>query len=73
MRVDSVFEAHQLMLYISDAVGSIRDPDELFRVVTDKLRLVFAFDSVVIITLDKERRYSNVFFEMLRFQLPESV
>jgi len=68
-----VFEAHQLMLYISDAVGSIRDPDELFRVVTDKLRLVFAFDSVVIITLDKERRYSNVFFEMLRFQLPESV
>lgn len=68
-----MFEAHQLMLYISDAVGSIRDPDELFRVVTDKLRLVFAFDSVVIITLDKERRYSNVFFEMLRFQLPESV
>jgi len=71
MTISSVHEAHQLMQYISDAVGSIRDPDELFRTVTDKLRLVFEFDSVVIITLDKERRYSNVFFEMLRFQLPD--
>jgi len=61
------------MQYISDAVGSIRDPQELFRTVTDKLRLVFEFDSVVIITFDKDRRYSSVFFEMLRFQLPDGV
>jgi transcriptional regulator with GAF, ATPase, and Fis domain len=60
------------MQYISDAVGSIRDPQELFRTLTDKLRLVFEFDSAAIITVDKEKRYSNVFFEMLRFQLPES-
>ncbi|NTV16563.1 MAG: sigma 54-interacting transcriptional regulator [Chlorobiaceae bacterium] len=66
-------EAHMLMQYISDAVGSIRDPQELFRTVTDKLRLVFEFDSAVIITFDKERRYSSVFFEMLRFKLPESI
>ncbi len=69
----SVHEAHKLMQYISDAVGSIRDPQELFRTVTDKLRLVFEFDSAVIMTIDKERRYSNVFFEMLRFQLPETL
>jgi len=61
------------MQYIRDAVGSIRDPQELFRTVTDKLRLVFEFDSVVIITFDKDRRYSSVFFEMLRFQLPDGV
>ena len=73
MSVSSVHEAHLLMQYISDAVGSIRDPDELFRTVTDKLRLVFEFDSAVIITFDKERRYSNVIFEMLRFQLPEGI
>ena len=73
MSISSVHEAHLLMQYISDAVGSIRDPDELFRTVTDKLRLVFEFDSVVIITFDKERRYSNVIFEMLRFQVPESL
>ncbi|MEI6847644.1 MAG: sigma 54-interacting transcriptional regulator [Chlorobiaceae bacterium] len=71
--MSTVHEAHMLMQYISNAVGSIRDPQELFRTVTDKLRLVFEFDSAVIITLDKERRYSNVFFEMLRFQLPESI
>jgi len=66
-------EASTLMQYISDAVGSIRDPQELFRTVTDKLRLVFEFDSAVIITFDRDRCYINVFFEMLRFELPDSV
>ncbi len=73
MSISSVHEAHLLMQYISDAVGSIRDPDELFRTVTDKLRLVFEFDSVVIITFDKERRFSNIIFEMLRFHVPEGI
>jgi len=68
----SIHETHKLMQYISDAVGSIRDPQELFRTLTDKLRLVFEFDSAAIITFDKEKRYSDVFFEMLRFQLPET-
>jgi len=72
MSSSSVHEAHKLMQYISDAVGSIREPRELFRTVIDKLRLVFEFDSAAIITFDKEGRYSNVFFEMLRFQLPET-
>ncbi len=72
MNSPSVHEAHKLMQYISDAIGSIRDPQELFRTVIDKLHLVFEFDSAVIITFDKESRYSDVFFEMLRFQLPET-
>jgi len=59
------------MQYIGDAIGTIRDPQELFRTVTDKLRLIFPFDSAVIITLDRERRQASVFFEMLRFELPE--
>ena len=62
-----VSEAQKLMQYISNAVGSIHDPQELFRTVTDKLRLVFEFDSAAIITFDKERRYSNVFFENAPF------
>lgn len=66
-------ESRQLMQYISDAIGSIRDPQELFRTVTDKLRLMFEFDSAVIFTVDKDRRYVSVFFEMLRFELPEGV
>ncbi len=73
MPIESMHEASSLMQYISDAVGSIRDPQELFRTVTDKLRLVFEFDSAVIITFDRDRRYINVFFEMLRFELPDTV
>jgi transcriptional regulator with GAF, ATPase, and Fis domain len=69
----SVSESRQLMQYISDAIGMIRDPQELFRTLTDKLRLIFEFDSAVIITIDKDRRHSSVFFEMLRFKLPEGV
>ncbi len=64
-------EALKLMQYIGDAIGTIRDPQELFRTVTDKLRLIFPFDSAVIITIDRERREASVFFEMLRFELPE--
>jgi len=64
-------EALRLMQYIGDAIGTIRDPQELFRTVTDKLRLIFPFDSAVIITLDRDRRRVSVFFEMLRFELPE--
>jgi transcriptional regulator with GAF, ATPase, and Fis domain len=69
----SLSESRQLMQYISDAIGTIRDPQELFRTVTDKLRLIFEFDSAVIITIDKDLRYVSVFFEMLRFELPERV
>ena len=64
-------EALQLMQYIGDAIGTIREPQELFRTVTDKLRLIFPFDSAVIITIDRERREAIVFFELLRFELPE--
>ncbi|NTU92503.1 MAG: sigma 54-interacting transcriptional regulator [Chlorobiaceae bacterium] len=66
-------ESRQLMQYISDAIGTIRDPQELFRTVTDKLRLIFEFDSAVIITIDRDRRYVSVFFEMLRFALPDRI
>ncbi|NTV92929.1 MAG: GAF domain-containing protein, partial [Chlorobiaceae bacterium] len=66
-------EASTLMRYISNAIGSIRDPQELFRTVIDKLRLVFEFDSAFIITLDRDQRTINVVFEMVRFDLPDTI
>lgn len=66
-------ESRQLMQYVSDAIGTIRDPQELFRIVTDKLRLIFEFDSAVIMTLDRERSHVSLFFEMLRFRLPDHI
>ncbi len=71
MNTSSLSESRQLMQYIGDAIGTIRDPQELFRTVTDKLRLIFSFDSAVIVTIDKDRRHISVFFEMLRFEVPE--
>ncbi len=62
----SLIESRRLTQYISDAVGSVRDPRELFHTLTDKLRLIFKFDSAVIVTLDKDRRHVGVFFEMFR-------
>ncbi|NTU59282.1 MAG: sigma 54-interacting transcriptional regulator [Chlorobiaceae bacterium] len=73
MNNSTLSESRQLMQYIGDAIGTIRDPQELFRTVTDKLRLIFSFDSAVIITIDKDRRHVSVFFEMLRFEVPEEV
>ncbi len=73
MNATTLPEALKLMQYIGDAIGTIRDPQELFRTVTDKLRLLFAFDSAVIITIDRERREASVFFELLRFELPEQL
>ncbi|NTW63893.1 MAG: sigma 54-interacting transcriptional regulator [Chlorobiaceae bacterium] len=69
----AVHEASTLMRYISNAIGSIRDPQELFRTVIDKLRLVFEFDSAFIITLDRDQRTINVVFEMVRFDLPDTI
>ena len=73
MNTRTLAESRRLMQYIGDAIGTIRDPQELFRTVTDKLRLIFEFDSAVIITIDKDRRHVSAFFEMLRFELPEYV
>ena len=73
MKDRTISESRQLMQYISDAIGTIRDPQELFRTVTDKLRLIFSFDSAVIVTVDRERRYLSLFFEMLRFSLPDHI
>ncbi|NTU91790.1 MAG: sigma-54-dependent Fis family transcriptional regulator [Chlorobiaceae bacterium] len=73
MKTRILSESRQLMQYISDAIGTIRDPEELFRTVTDKLRLIFEFDSAVIVTIDKDRRFVSLFFEMLRFELPDKL
>jgi transcriptional regulator with GAF, ATPase, and Fis domain len=73
MNNSTLSESRQLMQYIGDAIGTIRDPQELFRIVTDKLRLIFSFDSAVIVTIDKDRRHISVFFEMLRFEIPEKL
>ncbi|QNH62043.1 sigma-54-dependent Fis family transcriptional regulator [Hymenobacter sediminicola] len=50
-----------LLLYLNDAIATSRDKEGLFRSVTEKLRLIFPFDAITIITLDADHQYRRVF------------
>ncbi|MET4107390.1 sigma 54-interacting transcriptional regulator [Hymenobacter sp. UYP22] len=50
-----------LLLYLNDAIATTRNKETLFRNVTEKLRLIFPFDAITIITLDAEHQYRRVF------------
>ncbi|SNR75346.1 MULTISPECIES: sigma 54-interacting transcriptional regulator [Hymenobacter] len=50
-----------LLLYLNEAIATTRNKDDLFRSVTEKLRLIFPFDAITILTVDSERQYRRVF------------
>lgn len=50
-----------LLLYLNDAIATTRNKEDLFRSVTSKLRLIFPFDAITILTLDAEHQYRRVF------------
>ncbi|RTQ53698.1 sigma-54-dependent Fis family transcriptional regulator [Hymenobacter gummosus] len=50
-----------LLLYLNDAIASSRSKEVLFRTVTEKLRLIFPFDAITILTLDDNQQYRRVF------------
>ncbi|MBX0292639.1 sigma 54-interacting transcriptional regulator [Hymenobacter sp. HSC-4F20] len=50
-----------LLLYLNDAIATTRNKEDLFRSVTEKLRLIFPFDAITILTLDAEHQYRRVF------------
>jgi transcriptional regulator with GAF, ATPase, and Fis domain len=50
-----------LLLYLNDAIATTRNKEALFRTVTEKLRLIFPFDAITILTFDAEHQYRRVF------------
>ncbi|QJX47000.1 sigma-54-dependent Fis family transcriptional regulator [Hymenobacter taeanensis] len=50
-----------LLLYLNDAIATTRNKEDLFRNVTEKLRLIFPFDAITILSLDMEHQYRRVF------------
>ncbi|SHK07548.1 sigma-54-dependent Fis family transcriptional regulator [Hymenobacter psychrotolerans] len=50
-----------LLLYLNEAIAITRNKEDLFRSVTEKLRLIFPFDAITIITLDADLQYRRVF------------
>ncbi|KUG06136.1 sigma 54-interacting transcriptional regulator [Solirubrum puertoriconensis] len=64
-----------LLLYLNDAIATTRNKESLFRTVTEKLRLIFPFDAVTIITFDAEHQYRRVFMRdyLGELLLPDSI
>lgn len=50
-----------LLLYLNEVITTTRDKDSLFKIVTEKLRLIFPFDIIAIITIDKDRANRSIF------------
>ncbi|GAB3860990.1 sigma 54-interacting transcriptional regulator [Hymenobacter terrigena] len=50
-----------LLLHLNEAIATIRDKDQLFKVVTTKLRLIFPFDLIGINVFDEEVKQKRLF------------
>jgi transcriptional regulator with GAF, ATPase, and Fis domain len=50
-----------LLLYLNDAIATTRNKEDLFRNMTEKLRLIFPFDAITIISLDADLQYRRIF------------
>ncbi|MDO7848823.1 sigma-54-dependent Fis family transcriptional regulator [Hymenobacter sp. M29] len=50
-----------LLLHLNEAIATIRDKDQLFKVVTTKLRLIFPFDLIGINIFDETLQYKRLF------------
>ena len=50
-----------VLLHLNEAIATTRDKDQLFKVVTTKLRLIFPFDFIAINVFDPELLYKRLF------------
>ena len=50
-----------LLLHLNEAIATIREKDQLFKVVTTKLRLIFPFDFIGINVFDKDLQMKRLF------------
>lgn len=60
-----------LLLYLNEAIATIRDKEVLFQVITNKLRLIFPFDLIGINIFDKELLNRRLFFKSYLITTPE--
>ena len=54
-----------LLLYLNEAIATTRSKEALFKIVTEKLRLIFLFDSIAIITFDSTLQQKRIFLRDL--------
>lgn len=56
-----IAEDESLLLYLNEAIATTRDKDSLFQIVTEKLRLIFPFDMIAVVTLDPGLQHKRIF------------
>ncbi|HEX8425766.1 sigma-54-dependent Fis family transcriptional regulator [Hymenobacter sp.] len=54
-----------LLLYLNEAIATTRSKEALFKIVTEKLRLIFPFDSIAIVTFDSTMQQKRIFLRDL--------
>ncbi|UOQ73596.1 sigma-54-dependent Fis family transcriptional regulator [Hymenobacter cellulosilyticus] len=50
-----------LLLYLNEAIATTRSKEKLFQIVTEKLRLIFPFDMIAVVTLDAGHQFKRLF------------
>lgn len=50
-----------LILYINEAISTVKTREDLYGIIAEKLRKLFVFDVAVIIALDKEMQHTRLF------------
>ncbi|TGE20505.1 GAF domain-containing protein [Hymenobacter aquaticus] len=61
-----------LLLYLNEAIATTRSKEKLFQIVTEKLRLVFAFDMIAVVTLDAGHQFKRLFMRDYMGDVPDS-
>ncbi|PJJ48580.1 sigma-54-dependent Fis family transcriptional regulator [Hymenobacter chitinivorans] len=50
-----------LLLYLNEAIATTRSKEKLFQIVTEKLRLIFPFDMIAVVTFDATHQFKRLF------------
>ena len=50
-----------LLLYLNEAIATTRSKEKLFQIVTEKLRLIFPFDMIAVVTFDAAHQFKRLF------------
>ncbi|TGE19720.1 sigma 54-interacting transcriptional regulator [Hymenobacter elongatus] len=59
-----------LLLYLNEAIATTRSKEKLFQIVTEKLRLIFPFDMIAVVTLDSAHQYKRLFMRDYLGEVP---
>ncbi|MCB2409275.1 sigma-54-dependent Fis family transcriptional regulator [Hymenobacter lucidus] len=61
-----------LLLYLNEAIATTRSKEKLFQIVTEKLRLIFRFDMIAVVTFDSSHQFKRLFMRDYLGDVPDN-